>query len=412
MVKYKKVEYFEYIEFLGGDNLLRLRRVSSTILMLLIALAGIFLYGKSVQADRFKNEFRGDLEQGKYDNAYEVRKKANDDSIIRKYFSFNESCEKLLDSEFEVLKQEYSNDSITYSELTEKIKQLSKVTGSSYEEELKSFQEIENMRQAYREAEEFSDKKNYAQALKRLKIINDTDKLYYEKAQALTDDINNKFLQEVNTKIEGYIKNNRLENGLKLLEENKSVLDQDFYELSINKLKATQQKKSNGIKTNSSRITTNEDAEVATASGYLSGYVPNPEKESIVKAFSSTTQFLVWVDVNQQRTNVFLGKKGNWKLIKSFISSTGSVGSETPKGFFRVTKRGTWFYSQKYQEGGKYWVQFYGNYLFHSLPMDINKNIVDSTLGTAASHGCVRLSIDDSAWMYYNITTGTTVYIK
>lgn len=392
--------------------MLRLRRVSSTILVLLIVLAGIFLYDKSVQANRFKNEFRSALEQGKYDNAYEVRKKANDDPIIRKYFSFNESCQQLVDSEFEVLKQKYSNDTITYSELREKIKQLSKVTEASYEEELKSFEKVEKMRQAYGEAKKLSDKKDYVQALKKLKIVSDMDKSYYEKAQVLADDINKKLAQEVNVKIEGYIKNNRIESGLKLLAENKSVLDQDFYESSINKLKAIQQKKSNGVKTNSSKIKTNEDAEVVATSGYLSGYVPNPEKEGIVKAFSSTTQFLVWVDLNQQRTNVFLGKKGNWKLIKSFICSTGSIGSETPKGFFRVTKRGSWFYSQKYQEGGKYWVQFFGNYLFHSLPMDINKNIVDSTLGAAASHGCVRLSIDDSAWMYYNITTGTTVYIK
>ncbi|GIM30580.1 hypothetical protein CPJCM30710_32460 [Clostridium polyendosporum] len=392
--------------------MLRLRRVSSTILVLFIILAAVFLYDKSVQANRFKSEFTGALEQGKYDNAYEVHKRANDDSIIKKYFSFNEKSQELLNNELEALKQKYSNDTITYSELREKVKELAKITSSPYEEELKSFQEIESMRQAYTEAKKLSDKKKYIEAVKKLKTVSGMDKLYYEKAQVLMDDINKRATEEVNVKIQGYMKNNRLENGLKLLEDNKSVLDEDFYESNVNKLKEMQKKKSNVIKTKSVGLTTEEKEKVVTANGYLKGYVPNREKEDIVRKFSSSTQFLVWVDLNQQKTNVFVGKKGDWKLIKSFVSSTGTKGNETPKGFFRVTKRGTWFYSQKYQEGAKYWVQFYGNYLFHSVPMDINKNIVDSTLGIAASHGCVRLSLNDSAWIYNNITVGTTVYIK
>ena len=136
------------------------------------------------------------------------------------------------------------------------------------------------------------------------------------------------------------------------------------------------------------------------------------ERENAVSAISSKTSFLVWVDIHTQSTNVFTGSKGNWKLMHSFLSSTGQTGKETPKGTYTIKDKGKWFFSEKYQQGAEYWVRFKGNYLFHSLPMNQNKKVVDSTLGEPASHGCVRLSVDDAAWFYNNIPTRTTVYVK
>jgi lipoprotein-anchoring transpeptidase ErfK/SrfK len=136
------------------------------------------------------------------------------------------------------------------------------------------------------------------------------------------------------------------------------------------------------------------------------------EKENAVSSISSKTSFLVWVDIHTQSTNIFTGSKGKWKLLHSFLSSTGEPGNETPKGTYTIKDKGNWFFSQKYQEGAKYWVRFKGNYLFHSLPMNQDKKVVDPTLGEPASHGCVRLSLDDAAWFYNNIPTKTTVYIK
>ena len=80
---------------------------------------------------------------------------------------------------------------------------------------------------------------------------------------------------------------------------------------------------------------------------------------------------------------------------------------------FSIKEKGEWFFSKKYNQGGKYWVQFLGNYLFHSTPFDKDKKtIVDYTLGTPASHGCIRLSVDDSKWLYDNIPKNTKVIIK
>lgn len=133
-------------------------------------------------------------------------------------------------------------------------------------------------------------------------------------------------------------------------------------------------------------------AETTETSGILPGYV-------------------VRVSVTDQKVYVY--KDGN--SFKTMMCSTGVAGSETPVGDYKINKRGNWFYSSKFQQGGKYWVGFIGTlYLFHSVPMDENQNIIQeeaAKLGTPASHGCVRLSVDDAYWFYKTIPDGTKVEI-
>ena len=130
-------------------------------------------------------------------------------------------------------------------------------------------------------------------------------------------------------------------------------------------------------------------------------------------SISSNTKYLIHVDLANQKTNIYSGKINNWLLVKSFVCSTGVDDEETPTGIYTVKDKGEWFFSEKYNQGGKYWVQFSDNYLFHSLPYDKTKtNIVDPTLGKPSSHGCVRLSEEDSKWLYDNVTRDSKVIIK
>ncbi|MDZ7543981.1 L,D-transpeptidase family protein, partial [Clostridium perfringens] len=93
--------------------------------------------------------------------------------------------------------------------------------------------------------------------------------------------------------------------------------------------------------------------------------------------------------------------------------STGISGKETPKGIFAVTNRGDWFFAEEFGQGGKYWVQFMGDYLFHSIPFDKTQTVVlDDTLGTPASHGCIRLKVEDAKWLYDNIANDTKIIIN
>ena len=99
--------------------------------------------------------------------------------------------------------------------------------------------------------------------------------------------------------------------------------------------------------------------------------------------------------------------------MRNYECSTGIASEPTPTGIFKVTDRGEWFYSEQYEQGGKYWVQFLGDYLFHSLPYDEDQDeIVDNTLGVPASHGCIRLDTEDAKWIYDNIPNDTTVIIN
>lgn len=127
----------------------------------------------------------------------------------------------------------------------------------------------------------------------------------------------------------------------------------------------------------------------------------------------SSSNYLLYVDTNSQLTHIYKGSSNNWSLFKSLKCSTGKEGSETPSGVYTIKNRDTWFFSKKFNQGGKYWVQFDGDYLFHSLPFaEDQKTIVDYTLGEPASHGCIRLSLEDSKWLYDNIPTDTKLIIK
>lgn len=127
----------------------------------------------------------------------------------------------------------------------------------------------------------------------------------------------------------------------------------------------------------------------------------------------SKTDYLVNVNIDDQKTYVYKGNKDNWTLEKTFPCSTGTDGEETPEGSFTIKEKGDWFFSDKYKQGGKYWTQIVGNILFHSVPYDKDqKTVLDTTLNTPSSHGCIRLSLDDSKWIYDNIPRNSKVIIK
>lgn len=120
----------------------------------------------------------------------------------------------------------------------------------------------------------------------------------------------------------------------------------------------------------------------------------------------------IQVSIADQKVTIYDAKK---RIVKQFICSTGTKGSETPTGTYKIAERGTSFYSKSSNEGGYYWTQFHGDYLFHSVPFDENYKMEPeeaAKLGTPASHGCVRLAIPDAKWIYDHVSRGTSVTIK
>lgn len=127
--------------------------------------------------------------------------------------------------------------------------------------------------------------------------------------------------------------------------------------------------------------------------------------------FTSSTEYFIWVDLNNYRTNIFKGSKNKWTLIHSFLCSIGKKSTPTPKGTFSIGIKG---YSFGEEKGYKcyYFTQFKGNYLFHSIIYNLNGTIRDGRLGKAISNGCIRLAKENAKWIYDNIPYGTKVYIN
>lgn len=135
-----------------------------------------------------------------------------------------------------------------------------------------------------------------------------------------------------------------------------------------------------------------------------------------VRAKRGKDKYYIKVKLSEQK--VYIYKNGS--EIKEMACSTGIQGdkdSETPKGNFKINGYcGQSFFNKKYNEGARYWVGFIGaQYLFHSVPTDKDGNIITaqvSNLGNEASHGCVRLSVDDAYWFYETIPRGSDVSIQ
>lgn len=126
------------------------------------------------------------------------------------------------------------------------------------------------------------------------------------------------------------------------------------------------------------------------------------------KGYSSKTDYLIWLDLESQHVNIFTGASKHWKLDKRFVCASGTGNTPTVRGTFQVESKGVAF-----RAGSncicKFYTGFYGNYLFHSVLLDNNGNVTDGTLGTPASHGCVRLAIDDAKYIYGTVPHYTTV---
>jgi lipoprotein-anchoring transpeptidase ErfK/SrfK len=136
-------------------------------------------------------------------------------------------------------------------------------------------------------------------------------------------------------------------------------------------------------------------------------------KDNLTGNNYKSTQYKVDVDLSNQKITI---TKDN-KSIKTILCSTGKIGdsdTETPIGVFYVQEKGSYFYSSKYNQGAKYFIKFFSNYLIHSIPTDKNGNIIEEEkkkLGIPVSHGCIRVPMEDSKWIYDNIPKGSMVEI-
>ena len=122
--------------------------------------------------------------------------------------------------------------------------------------------------------------------------------------------------------------------------------------------------------------------------------------------------------IRNQNTVIVYGLDSNneyTKIVKVFPCSVGRSGQDTPTGTFKT--------SDKYRWGGLYggvWGQYstriVDDILFHSVPY-YSENPGDleweeyNKLGSPASLGCVRMTVEGVKWIYDNCPKGMTVKI-
>lgn len=232
-----------------------------------------------------------------------------------------------------------------------------------------------------------------------------------------------KYANKANKYIKQYV--NEYKEGL--FNQADELVKDDYYTKAINLLKDAD---TSIIDVNDTDIEAKINSISEARENYLTSISSNENKQETISASSkllqsltsnnintlnieSLTSNLIYVNLKDQITYIYKGSINNWDKIKSFKCSTGIESEKTPTGIFDVRERGAWFFSDKYNQGGKYWVQFYGDYLFHSVPYNKDQSeVVDYTLGVPASHGCIRLKTEDAKWIYDNIESGTKVIIN
>ena len=136
-----------------------------------------------------------------------------------------------------------------------------------------------------------------------------------------------------------------------------------------------------------------------------------------VESDQYVSMYKLMVSIADQRVYVYKWTGEDYTaLVHTFICSSGAPDSPTILGTFQAPGcNGEWFW----MEDSKVWVKYAfvieGGYFFHSVlfPTQEGGPTANSVkaLGTRASHGCIRLSVEDAEWIYTNCAAGTTVVI-
>ncbi|MBQ6374347.1 MAG: peptidoglycan-binding protein [Clostridia bacterium] len=128
-------------------------------------------------------------------------------------------------------------------------------------------------------------------------------------------------------------------------------------------------------------------------------------------------RYRVEVSIARQKVYVYqLNADNGYDLVKTFNCSTG-LHNSTPRGIFLNARPiNRWHYFEKFHCWAQYSFRIEGDILFHSVIYGSkNENSLHRSslrkLGDPASHGCVRLTVEDSKWLFENCERGSLVVV-
>lgn len=129
--------------------------------------------------------------------------------------------------------------------------------------------------------------------------------------------------------------------------------------------------------------------------------------------------FPYYIKINRRQNVVTIYKqdsKGEYTVpVKAMTCSTGR-NNATPTGTFSISQKYRW-HKMMGDVYGQYCSRIHGGVLFHSVyynnapdPSRLSYTAYNR-LGSQASHGCVRLTVEDAKWIYDYCPSGTKVNI-
>ena len=147
----------------------------------------------------------------------------------------------------------------------------------------------------------------------------------------------------------------------------------------------------------------------------LPGHTPKPTPEP------TPVPFAITVDVENQVTTVYgRDEEGNYTVpVRRMLCSTGTKANPSDVGDWVLNGRhARWCVFPKWGNSyARYWTRINASIAFHSViytavSLDAMKTSSYKALGSRASHGCIRLTVEDAKWIYDNIGEGTVVSIR
>lgn len=127
--------------------------------------------------------------------------------------------------------------------------------------------------------------------------------------------------------------------------------------------------------------------------------------------------YRVEVSIDEQRVRVYsLNDRGQYDLEQTFTCSTG-LHDSTPRGvFLNGHPVNRWHHFEKFNCWAQYSFEVTGDIMFHSVIYGSNtEGSLRSgslyALGNPASHGCIRLTVDDAKWLYEHCKRGTVAIV-
>lgn len=146
------------------------------------------------------------------------------------------------------------------------------------------------------------------------------------------------------------------------------------------------------------------------------------DQDTVAAIFSADARpkpypYRIEVSIDRQVVEVWaLNDQDTYELAQSFTCSTG-LNDTTPRGvFLNGHPVNRWHYFKKFDCWAQYSFKIVDDIMFHSVIYGSkNENSLrrssERNLGNPASHGCVRLSVEDAKWLFDHCLRGTCVIV-